>query len=131
MSSTIILRRGRFIAIPYDETDPRVSLALSIRNALVETMQHARATLRKIFGDIVRREGDGGPVMAWPIVCGARTAERTTAVSFAHGVLTVAVPDEAWRQQLQSFIPQYLAALNQMVTEPVSKIEFRTVQRER
>jgi Dna[CI] antecedent, DciA len=45
-------------------------------------------------------------------------------------VLTVAVPDDAWRRQLQSFIPQYLAALNQMVSEPVSKIDFRT-QRER
>ena len=89
-------------------------------------MQHTRATLRKICRDLVRREGDAGPVMAWPIVCGAKTAERTTALSFASGVLTVAVPDDAWRRQLQSFLPQYLAALNQLVAEPVSNIEFRT-----
>ena len=94
-------------------------------------MQHARATLKKIYGDVVRREGSGGPVVAWPLACGGKIATRTTALGFADGVLTVAVPDESWRQQLQSFIPQYVAALNQMVSEPVSKIEFRTVQRER
>ncbi len=94
-------------------------------------MQHARTTLNRIFRDIVRSEGDGGPMMAWPVVCGAKTAERTRAISFASGVLTVVVPDEAWRKQLQSFVPQYLAALNQLVAEPVSNIEFRTAQRGR
>jgi len=94
-------------------------------------MQHARTTLKKIFSDAVRREGNDGPVLAWPLACGGKIAERTTALSFADGVLTVAVPDEAWRHQLQSFIPQYLAALNQMVAEPVGKIEFRIVQRGR
>ncbi len=94
-------------------------------------MQHARTTLKKIFSDVVRREGDDGPVLAWPLACGGKIAARTTALSFADGVLTVAVPDEAWRHQLQSFIPQYLAALNQMVAEPVGKIEFRIVHRQR
>lgn len=94
-------------------------------------MQRARPTLKKIVADIVRREGADGPVMAWPMVCGAKIAERARAVSFSSGVLTVAVPDEAWRQQLQSFLPQYLAALNQLVAEPVSNIEFRTVQPQR
>jgi len=68
-------------------------------------------------------------MMAWPLACGAKTAARTSALSFADGVLTVAVPDDAWRQQLQSFIPQYVAALNRMLTEPVSNIEFRPVRR--
>jgi len=94
-------------------------------------MQPARATLKKIFAEVVRREGDGGPLLAWPVVCGTRIAERATALSYVGGVLTVAVPDDAWRQQLESFVPQYLAALNQMVAEPVSKIEFRAVQRGR
>jgi predicted nucleic acid-binding Zn ribbon protein len=93
-------------------------------------MQHARGTLKKIYSDTVRREGDAGPVIAWPLACGGRIAERTSAVGFADGVLIVAVPDEAWRQQLRSFIPQYVAALNQMVAEPVSNIEFRVVQRQ-
>ncbi len=91
-------------------------------------MQQVRGTLKKIAGEIVRREGEGGPVMAWPIVCGAKIAERAPAVGFASGVLTVAVPDEAWRRQLQSFLPQYLAALNQLVAEPIAAIEFRTIQ---
>jgi predicted nucleic acid-binding Zn ribbon protein len=68
---------------------------------------------------------------AWPLVCGAKIAERTTAVGFAGGILTVAVPDQAWRRQLQSFLPQYLAALNQTVAEPVADIQFRTVQPKR
>jgi len=94
-------------------------------------MQPARTTLNRIVRDLVRSEGDGGPMMAWPVACGAKTAERATAVSFASGVLTVVVPDETWRQQLQSFVPRYLAALNQLVAEPVTSIEFRTVQRRR
>jgi len=94
-------------------------------------MQHARATLNKIFADVVRREGSGGALLAWPVVCGTRIAERTTALDFAEGVLTVAVPDDAWRRELERFIPQYLAVLNHMVAEPVSKIEFHTANRER
>jgi predicted nucleic acid-binding Zn ribbon protein len=94
-------------------------------------MQHARTTLNKLFSDAVRREADGGAVSAWPLACGSRIAERTTALSFADGVLTVAVPDEAWRHQLQTFIPQYLAALNRMVAEPVRELQFRIVQRQR
>lgn len=93
-------------------------------------MQHARGTLKKIYTDIVRREGSDAPITAWPLACGGKIAARTSALSFAGGVLTVAVPDEAWRQQLQSFIPQYLASLNQMVKEPVGKIDFRIAQRE-
>src|SRR4051794_36129694 len=88
-------------------------------------MQHARATLNKIYGNIVRGEGNNAAVIAWPLACGARIAARTTALYFADGVLAVSVPDDAWRQQLQSFIPQYLAALRQIVKEPISKIEFR------
>ena len=88
-------------------------------------MQHARGTLKKIFRDIVQREGGDTALLAWPLACGPRTAARTSAVSFGNGVLTVAVPDEGWRRQLQSFTPQYLAALNQICAEPVTRIEFQ------
>ena len=91
-------------------------------------MQHARVTLNKIYSSIIR---DDGPLTAWPLACGSKIAARTTALGFADGVLTVSVPDDAWRQQLQSFTPQYLAALNQVVAEPVRKIEFRIAQLER
>jgi Dna[CI] antecedent, DciA len=87
-------------------------------------MQHARATLRKIFTDTLRREGDNAPVLAWPLACGARTAERTTALTFANGVLTVVVPDKRWQSELQRLGPQYLAALNQISSQPVARIEF-------
>jgi predicted nucleic acid-binding Zn ribbon protein len=87
-------------------------------------MQHARATLRKIFADTLRREGTDAPMLAWPLACGAATAERTTAVRFADGVLTVAVPDKSWQYQLQGLSRQYLSALNEISSEPVSAIQF-------
>ena len=90
-------------------------------------MQHASATLKKIFRETVRSEGDSAPLLAWPLACGAKTAERTHAINFAAGVLTVSVPDETWRHQLQSFRSQYLAALNQITPQPVNRIEFVTV----
>jgi len=87
-------------------------------------MKHARATLRKIFRETVSREPEKAAMLAWPLACGAKTAERTDAVGFADGVLTVSVPDETWRSQLQSLGPQYLAALNELTPQPVSRIEF-------
>ena len=90
-------------------------------------MRHARATLTKIFRDTLRRGGGNAPLLAWPLACGAKTAERTSAIGFADGVLTVSVPDEIWRHQLQGLSPQYLASLNQITPEPVNKINFVTV----
>ena len=87
-------------------------------------MQHARATLTKIFRDTLHREGSNAPLLAWPLACGAKTAERTSAIGFADGVLTVSVPDEIWRHQLQSLSPHYLASLNQITPTPVNKINF-------
>jgi len=63
-------------------------------------------------------------MLAWPLACGATTAERTTAVRFADGVLTVTVPDKGWQYQLQGLSRQYLSALNQISSEPVSAIQF-------
>jgi hypothetical protein len=85
-------------------------------------MQHAASTLRKIFRESISR--DDAPLQAWTVACGSKIAERTSALSFADGKLTVAVPDETWRRQLQSFAMQYLAALNQIVTDKVTHIEF-------
>ena len=87
-------------------------------------MQHAGGTLRKIFTDALRREGSDAPVLAWPLACGARTAERTRALSFAAGLLTVSVPDRRWQQELQGLEARLLAALNQLSAEPVSRINF-------
>ena len=87
-------------------------------------MQHAGSTLRKIFRDSVCREGSDAHLLAWPLACGTKIAERARAVTFTDGTLTVAVPDETWRRQLQSFRSQYLAALNGISSEKVDKIEF-------
>ncbi|HVP54105.1 MAG TPA: DUF721 domain-containing protein [Candidatus Eisenbacteria bacterium] len=88
-------------------------------------MQHARGTLRKIFADKVCAEaGDEAPVLAWPVVCGATVAVKTRALSFVDGVLVVAVPDTAWRKQLQSMYAQYVAGLNQISGKQVKSISF-------
>jgi len=63
-------------------------------------------------------------LLAWPVVCGAAVAEKTKALSFVDGVLVVAVPDAAWRMQLQGMYQQYLAGLNQLAGKQVQNISF-------
>ena len=88
-------------------------------------MQHARGTLKKIFAETVcSNAGEEAPVLAWPVVCGATVAEKTRALSFVDGVLVVAVPDTAWRNQLQQMYQQYLAGLNQIAGKQVRNISF-------
>jgi predicted nucleic acid-binding Zn ribbon protein len=88
-------------------------------------MRHASTTLKKIFADTLRREGGAdAPLLAWPLACGAKVAEKTSAIGYADGVLTVEVSDVAWQRQLQSFNQQYLAALKQISTQPVNAIKF-------
>ena len=94
-------------------------------NRSFDAMRHASSTLKKIFADALHREGgDNAPLLAWPLVCGSKVAERTSAIGYADGVLTVEVPDATWQQQLHSFDPQYLAALRQMSAQPVNVIKF-------
>jgi len=88
-------------------------------------MQHAGPTLKKIFVETVRREaGEDAPLLAWPLACGAKVAEKTSAVGYVDGVLTVEVADAAWRHQLQGLHQQYLAALKPISPQPVNAIEF-------
>ena len=58
------------------------------------------------------------------MVCGARWRQKTRALSFVDGVLVVAVPDAAWRNQLQYMNQQYLAGLNQIAGKQVRNISF-------
>jgi hypothetical protein len=89
------------------------------------TMDHARATLKKVFADSARREGGGNaPLLIWPLACGAAVAGKTKALSFASGSLVVQVPDVAWRYQLQCLSGQYLSALNQISSQKVNSIKF-------
>ena len=88
-------------------------------------MHHARGTLRKIFADkVCAQAGEEAPLLAWPVVCGAAVAQRTRALSFVDGVLMVAVPDAAWRSQLQSMYENYLAGINQLAAKQVKSISF-------
>ena len=94
-------------------------------NRSSDAMKHAGTTLKKIFAETLRQQaGDDAPLLAWPLACGAKVAEKTSAIGYAEGVLTVEVPDATWRQQLQDFTNQYLAALKPISTQPVSAIKF-------
>lgn len=64
------------------------------------------------------------PLMAWPVVCGSRVAERTRAMRFLDGVLQIGVPDYGWKTELQALAPRYLAEVNRYTKEVVRKIDF-------
>jgi Dna[CI] antecedent, DciA len=88
-------------------------------------MQHAGPTLKKIFAATLRRHaGDDAPLLAWPLACGAKVAEKTSAIGYADGVLTVEVPDANWQHQLQGLHHRYLAALKPISAQPITAIKF-------
>jgi Dna[CI] antecedent DciA-like protein len=70
------------------------------------------------------------PLMAWPVVCGSAVAERTRALNFIDGVLSVAVADAGWKSELQSLAARYLASINRYTVQPVRRIEFVIVHSE-
>ena len=88
-------------------------------------MEPAGAGLEKIVVDSLRRVPKGeAPLLAWPLVCGSKVAEKTSAIGYAEGVLTVEVPDATWQQQLHGLSRQYVAALKQLSAQPVNAIKF-------
>jgi len=88
-------------------------------------MHHARATLSRIYAKAAQQvAGEQAPVMAWPLACGSKIAKRTAALGCVNGELAVRVPDKIWRNQLQCFSDQYVAALNQMSRHKVKSIRF-------
>ena len=88
-------------------------------------MRHASSTLKKIFAETLRQQaGDDAPLLAWPLACGAKVAEKTSAIGYAGEVLTVEVPDATWQHQLQGLHQQYLLALKPISTQPVKAIKF-------
>jgi len=92
---------------------------------MTRQMEHVAPGLEKIVAASLRRAGAGeAPVLAWPLACGARVAERTKAVDFTDGILRVEVPDAGWRAELQALAPQYLAVINRYVAEDVKRVEF-------
>lgn len=88
-------------------------------------MQHGRAGLQKILGDVLSgAPATEAPSLAWPLVCGPGVAKRTRVLGFRGGILRVEVPDAAWKNQLSSLAPKYLEALNQTIEAEVKHILF-------
>ena len=88
-------------------------------------MEPAGVGLEKIVARSLRQAPPGeAPLMAWPVVCGSAVAERTRAVAFQDGVLSVEVADQGWKLELQALAPQYILSINRYTPEAVRKIEF-------
>ena len=88
-------------------------------------MQPIRAGLEKIVVDALRRAAaKDQPVLAWPVVCGAKVADRTRALDFKEGVLRISVPDETWQAQLRDLAPRFLALLNKTSAMPIDRVQF-------
>jgi predicted nucleic acid-binding Zn ribbon protein len=88
-------------------------------------LELAGSDLEKIVARSLRQVPPAqAPLMAWPVVCGSAVAERTRALNFIDGVLSVAVADAGWKSELQSLAARYLASINRYTAEPVRRIEF-------
>jgi hypothetical protein len=88
-------------------------------------VKHAGAGLEKLVAGSMKRVPTGeAPILAWPLVCGSKVAERTQALDFANAVLHVAVPDAGWKREMQNLAPRYLATLNRYCRHSVERIEF-------
>jgi len=88
-------------------------------------MESARDTLQKIVAEMLSRvPPEQAPVVAWQFVCGKTVADRTEALSFAHGVLRVRVQDPTWRAQLADMMPHYMQLLRQYTGQKVTRLDF-------
>lgn len=88
-------------------------------------METIASTLEKVVARSLKRaNSDDAPLFAWPLACGSVVAARTRAVRFQAGVLSVEVPDKAWRAELVSLAPRYVAALNRYSPAAVDRVEF-------
>ena len=88
-------------------------------------MDHTRSTLQKVIVQALNRlPPDEVPLAAWEFAAGSAVAEKTAALSFDRGVLTVEVPNAAWRLQLRDMAGQYIAALNRYSAQKIERVEF-------
>jgi predicted nucleic acid-binding Zn ribbon protein len=88
-------------------------------------MQPTRAGLEKIVLDALQRTPpQETPVLAWPFACGPAVAQKTRAVSFDKGVLTIAAADAGWRAQLTDMAPEFLARINQFASTRIERLKF-------
>lgn len=88
-------------------------------------MEQARYALQKIMCDAIRRLPAAEiPLAAWQLAAGSAVGEKTKALAFEAGILTIEVPDVTWRAQLRDMAAQFLSRLNQYSSVRVERIEF-------
>ena len=88
-------------------------------------MEHAGASLEKLVAGSLRRAPHSqAPLLAWPLVCGSKVAERTRALDFINGVLRVEVPDAGWKREMLNLIPRYLPPIKRYSGQNIQRIEF-------
>ena len=88
-------------------------------------VERAGANLDRAINHVLRRvPPKNSALLAWPIACGSAVADRTRALNFEKGVLSVEVPDKGWRRELAALAGQYLAVVNRLSAERVQRIEF-------
>ena len=94
--------------------------------AILEScLNPSSAGLESIVARALHRAPAGeSPLLAWPVACGSKVADRTRALSFSNGILQVEVADAGWRRELISLAPRYLALINKYSAIPVKRIEF-------
>lgn len=89
-------------------------------------LESIRTGLRNVMKDLLRAQPlEEAARMAWPVVCGKDVAARTKAVVFADGVVTVEVPDAAWRKQLTSLASRYISAYEALLGHVVKEVRFK------
>ena len=88
-------------------------------------MDRAGTRVDRTINQVLRRVPSTNSILlAWPVACGSAVADRTRAIRFENGVLSVEVPDHGWRRELTALAGQFLAAMNRVATERVQRIEF-------
>lgn len=88
-------------------------------------MEPARDTLQKIVADMIRQSPpEQAPVIAWQFVCGKSVADRTEALSFVDGILSIRVADATWRSQLADMMPHYLDLLRRYTGQKIQRLNF-------
>lgn len=88
-------------------------------------LEQAGAGFERIVVNSLRRVPRAeAPMLAWPLVCGSKVAERTQALDFVDAVLRVEVADAGWKREMQNLAPRYLATLNRYAGQKVERIEF-------
>ena len=90
-------------------------------------MQAAGSVIPEILAELLRVMPKAEAVrLAWPMVCGARVAARTTPAEFNRGVLQVEVPDRAWGAELSGLEAHYRKEFRRLLgPDTVRQIVFR------